>query len=267
MNRLISLLKAFWFVIALVLIVVLATGGYALGFRISGLGLAQVGTLVIRDMPQETYVFTDQAKRTVVNAKGEVHIKLTPGSHTVIVDAPGMQPWNELFEITSNTDSVLSPILAPEEFSAGLLLGEKKTEAINALWSLKLPTKTAPLSMANGCANVYVEGNRVLASANATSTCAVPDYLTCAPEGVATSGECPATIIFPASDIVTSVIPFPGRSDALIINAGKLSFILELDPRDPRFVAPVAKGSVRIAPATDSSLYMTNSTDYYEIPI
>ena len=46
-------------------------------------------------------------------------------------------------------------------------------------------------------------------------------------------------MVFPPADRLRAVTVFPGRDDALLISSGSLVHVLELDPRTPRFFAPL----------------------------
>ncbi len=63
-------------------------------------------------------------------------------------------------------------------------------------------------------------------------------------------------------------MPFPGRDDALVVWAGTALYVVELDPREPQFVAPVFKGAIKgAAPWSATSVVVTNGTEDVELPL
>jgi hypothetical protein len=65
-----------------------------------------------------------------------------------------------------------------------------------------------------------------------------------------------------------AVVPFPGRKDALIVAAGKTVFAIEIDPREPQFIAPIFKGSLTgLASWSATSIVVTNGTEVVELPL
>ncbi len=123
----------------------------------------------------------------------------------------------------------------------------------------KLPTLMAPLSL--GCAEVYVSNNRVIATAASTSpACATP------PDYLCSAGSCAPTIIYSPAAPLHSVIPFPGRTDALIVATGEWVYTIGLDPRTPQYFAPILQGlSPMVAPGPNGSLYVGDEKAVYGV--
>lgn len=266
MNKSIELLRRYWLVLLFLIIVLIGVGGYAYGYRISSSGIVRTGTLVLTEVGAGARVYTDQSRLTL-SVGGETRIELTPGTHTVIVDSPGMQPWNELFEIESGKETILAPLSIPVEVTARVLHGEERATAADAILAYLLPQKTAPLTLSGGCALVYVFENRVVADGTTTPSCVPPVFLECAAE-IASSGACPSTVIFPPNERLESVSKYPGRDDALVIAAGGQAYVVELDPRTPQFFAPILKGPrVRSAPWTDTSIVISDTKKVFELPL
>lgn len=266
MKKSIELLRRYWLVLVFLLIVLVGVGAYAYGYRVSSSGIVRTGTLVLTDVKAGARVYTDQSRLTL-STGGDTRIELTPGTHTVIVDSPGMQPWNELFEIVSGEETVLAPFSIPVEVTARVLHGEERAAAADAILSYALPQKTTPLSLSNGCALVYALDNRIVADATTTPSCLPPAFLSCEADAAA-SDTCPSTVIFPPNERLESVSKYPGRDDALVVAAGGQAYVVELDPRAPQFFAPIIKGSrVRGAPWTESSIVISDTKKVFELPL
>lgn len=264
MKKALEALRQYWLVLLFLLIVLLGVGAYAYGYRLSSLGLVRAGTLVLQGVPEGARIYTDQSRLTLASG-GDALIDLVPGNHTVIVDAPGMQPWNELVTIQPGAKTSHAPLLIPVEVVARVLHGEERTLAADAILAYPLPKKESSLSLFGGCARVYVFENRIVADATTTPSCTPPEFLQCATE---TDALCPSTVIFPPNERLESVSPYPGRDDALVVAAGSQAYVLELDPRAPQFFAPILKGvRVRGAPWTDQSIVISDTKKVFELPL
>ncbi len=267
LDRALVFLRQYSVVLIFIALVLIGVFSYAFGLRITGSGIVQTGALYMEGLPNGTAVYTDQSRLTMEKG-GKVRIDLLPGGHTVIVDAPNMQPWNELFTVQSGKNAVLSPLFVPKEPVLRQLGAEDLAKASTAILSYALPTKAAPLSLADGCAVVYVANNRILADAAVAENCTTPPYLLCpVEEGGERTEACPSsTVIFPPNEYIESVAPFPGRNDAIVVAAGSQAYVVELDPRAPQFFAPILKGPrVRSAPWNDTSVVITDTTKVYEL--
>lgn len=261
MDRYLAPLKKYWIALAAVLIVLLILLGHALGYRLAPGGLVLSGTLQVEGIPEDARVYLDESRLAAVEG-GVARATLRPGAHSVIVDIDGMQPWNELVELSSGVVSSLSPIQVPKDLVRTRVAPESVVSARALVRATKVPTEAAPLSLA--CVNVWVSGSRILAST--LEGCEAPAYLACE-ESAKVEGSCPATLIFAPSAPVRSVVPFPGRTDALVVAAGSLSYVVELDPREPQFFAPLIKAMVTLAPYTDHSLLLEEAGVLYELPL
>jgi hypothetical protein len=250
------LLKKYWVLFVILAFILLIIAGGAAGYRVGpGLKIEKNGTLSIYNLPEGTAVYTDERNRDYA-VKGQVKIPLLPGAHTVIVDEPGYQPWNELFTITAEEDTVLNPIEIPADVKASTLRGAEMSAAQVAIWSEKLPTKAKPLSIAGGCAYVYADRNDVIAEASTTATgCAIPDFLKAA------DGSYAPTVIYSAEQL-NDVLPYPNRGDALVVASGATLYAVEVDPRGPQFLRALAKGAASLHAGYDAAgtLYATDGT-------
>ena len=268
MEKGLILIRRYALVLVFLAIVLLGVGGYAFGYRFTGNGLIKSGTILITDVPQGTVVFADQSRLTTVTGSS-ARIDLAPGSHSIIVDAPGMQPWNELVEVSSDKDLLLAPVLVPVQSKVRVLSGDERAKAVTTLLEYALPTKASPLVLAGGCALVYASGNRIVAdSATSTTDCITPEFLLCDASVASSTGVCPSTVVFPPNERLESVSVFPGRDDALVIAAGGQAYVVELDPREPQFFAPILRGpKVKAAPWTDSSVVISDTQKVYELSL
>lgn len=269
MNSFLSALKAYWLLVLILVALGVVAGGYFAGYRLDGAGIAKVGTLTLTGLPEKTAIYIDAARR-VRAAGGEAVIPLTPGTHSVIVDSAGNDPWNEIVSITSAADTRIAPLLVSASIAKTSIVGADAQKAMALARATTLPTKAKPLTLVNGCALIYASGGRVIAEATTSPSCAaVPPYLSCAPASSENpSGTCAPTLIFTPSAALSAVIPFPGREDALIVWAGKLVYVVEIDPREPQFFAPIFRGAVTgIAPWSASSIAVTDGTQVVELPL
>jgi hypothetical protein len=264
MKATLSFAKNYWALLVVALALIVLAAGFFAGYRIGpGFTLVESGTVALRSMPPGTQVFLDLSRRHAVDAAGATSFRLSPGAHTIIVDAEGFQPWNELFQVQSATTTTLSPILVPVEVRAKELTGGEKTAAKALIFSTKLPSKDRPLVVADGCAAVYASANKIIAEATSTpgSSCAAPEFLC---EG----GACAPTFVYVPAETLRSIVPYPGREDALIVASGGLIYVIELDPREPQFFAPLFKGAFAAAASwSPISVAGTDGTSAFEIPL
>jgi hypothetical protein len=165
---------------------------------------------------------------------------LVPGSHSIIIDVKGNNPWSDTVNITPRTDTIVSPINVPVTVQRTLLQGADATKAQSVLAAYALPNAAKPLVLGGGCVDVTVENNRVLATMATSTSCAPMPYL-------CVGGTCATTVVFAPITPLHSVVPYPGRQDALIVSFGGNVAVLELNPLKPQFYAPLLQGGV--APA------------------
>ena len=226
--------KRHWLLFLVLLFVIALLLGYGAGFRPGpGLTIVRVGTLTVTDLPAGTTVFTDMASRGVSNG-GPFNVPLVPGTHTVIVSAPGDEPFERTVTITSNEATEVSAILVPQKPLPTILDGAEAAAAQALIAKSVLPTQGAPLSV--GCADVYVLDNRVVAApATTTPGCATP------PDYMCTNGSCAPTLVYAPTTPIHDVVHFPGRTDAVIVATGPSVNVVGLDPRYPQYFAPVVK--------------------------
>lgn len=254
--------------ILLIIIAILVLGAvfHFMGYRIDAAGFSRVGTLSMEGLPAGTALYIDESRR-VETANGLGSAQLSPGTHSVIVDAPGFQPWNERFEVASGETLRLSPLLVKDKVAARALEGEEAARALALIRASVAPSKASPLRLAGGCAAVYASGNRVLAEATTSPACAMPAYLSCSSVSEENpKGACATTIIRTDTGPVKAVVSYPGRDDAAIIVGENAVYALELDPREPQSYALLFKGpTIGVAPWSASSVVVSNGTLVFEL--
>ncbi|KND52062.1 MAG: hypothetical protein ABA06_02240 [Parcubacteria bacterium C7867-001] len=251
----------FAFLVALVVITIGSTVFLSAGYRIGpSLSIVKIGTLVIDDLKPGSSIFIDETE-SLTSTGGSESVTLLPGSHRIIVSQGTNQPWNELVTIVSDGTTHVRPIFVERHPKERVLDAKEAQRAFSLMWSTMLPTKEKPLTMAGGCASVYARQNRVIAEVASSTSCTVPEYL-------CQNGVCNPTIIFSANEEITSVLAFPKRDDALIIATKDRAFVLELDPRQPAFFAPLTHGdNVHVLPWTAQSIVVTTGNEAHEIPL
>ncbi len=258
----------YWILWLIVAILALGAGFHFAGYRFDQAGFTRVGTLTIEGLPDGSSLYIDESSQVIAFA-GVGTASLSSGSHSVIVDAPGYQPWNERFDVVSGETVKLRPILVKDKVAARQLQGEEATSAIALIRATAAPSKAAPLSLQGGCALTYVQGNRVLAEATTTAGCVPPAYLACAPVSAENpTGACATTIIRTETTPIKGLISYPGRDDAAIVVGDNSVYALELDPREPQSYALLFKGpTIGVAPWSETSFVISNGTLVFELSL
>jgi hypothetical protein len=259
-----SLLKSHWIVVLLIALIMVLLGGiYTLGYRVGpGLSILRTHTLTINHIASGTVVYADLTPRGT--SKGtSISIELTAGNHTILVSADGYQPWENLVTVPegagTSVDALLIPV--PEQIQPQELLGTAEALERASLEQSVLPRESAPLALLSGCANIFVSGNKVLAEAATTTPgCSLPSYFSTSADALA------RVIIFSPIDTVHSVVPYPGRTDALVVSVGPQIYALSLDPRIPRAFAPLIKGTAPVlSEGPDGTLYISDDGHMYSL--
>ncbi len=248
-TRSVAYIRRHALLLGIALLFVLLCIGYALGYRPGpSLTFVRVGTLVLTNVPVGGTVYADETKRTVSTGK-DIRLTLVPGSHSIIIDVKGNNPWSDTVNIAPRTDTTVSPINVPLTVQRTLLQGADAMKAQSAIAAYALPSDAKPLAMAGGCVNVSVANNRVLATMATSTSCTPVPYL-------CVGGSCATTVVFAPVTPLRSVLPYPGREDALIVAYGTNVAVLELNPLKPQFFAPLLQGGVApvIAPWDASSI-------------
>jgi hypothetical protein len=264
MNSFFSRIRAIWkrhaFLVLFILFVALLSTGYALGYRPgAGFTFVRTGTLVLTGLPTGATVYADETKRATAKS-GDVRLSLVPGSHTIIVDAAGNNPWNELVNIDSQAETSVAPLIVPLKVTRTFIPEADRAAAEAKIAGYALPSDQHPLVMAGGCANVMVSENRIVAAAATTTGCVPPPYL-------CVGGTCATTVVFCTRATQHYVLPFPGRNDTLIVAYGDTLAVLELNPLKPQFFAPLIQGGVApvAAPYDDKHIVVHDDTSTFEI--
>jgi hypothetical protein len=224
-------------VILVVLFVALLAMGYLLGYRPGpSFTFVRAGTLVLSNVPTGASVYADETKRAVGHG-GDVRIALVPGTHSIIVDAKGNNPWSDAILVDAAKETIVHPILIPLVVQRQNIPVDDRSRASAALAAYVLPDAKHPLALEGGCATVYVEDNRLVADATTTAPgCSTPPSYLCV------GGTCATTVLFAPRTELRSVLPFPGRQDAVIVAYGNTLAVLELNPLSPQYFAPLLVG-------------------------
>lgn len=267
MERGVQILKKYWFLAILLGIALVFSILFFLDYRIGPGGVvAKSGTVVLTGVPLGSTLYLDTIRNQTI-AREETVLRLFPSAHELVVDVEGYQPWNELVYVGSGEEQRISPLLVPEVLKEKLIEESRIQEASQILSKQTLPTREKHLLVSNECVRVYVSGNRIVGERTEKEGCGTVPYL-CTDEGIAEYGACLPTIIFEPQETLTNFIPYPNRDDALIVASGNLVYVIELDPREPRFFAPLARSpKVRIAPWSDTSIIITSTNGPRELPL
>ena len=239
-------MKQQWILAVLVILILALLGGiYSLGYRIGpGLSILKTHTLTINGLAPGTQVFADLTSRGIAK-QHSFSIELTPGSHSILANVDGYQPWEGLVTVPENTNASVYAFLIPKTVAPKELLGADALRAQKLIDAAELPTASTTLSLLGGCAEAFVLNNRLLAESTAGTSCAPAPYLE------ATEGTSTPTIIFSPVDTIRSVVLYPGRSDAFVITAGTQVYALGLDPRSPQAFSKLISG---VAPVLTEEL-------------
>ncbi len=257
-------MKHWWPLITLASVLVAAMAAlYIAGYRIGpSITLIKTRTLTVTGLSDGAAVFADYAPRG--ESKGNtLSIELVPGPHTILVTAQNYAAWTGLVTVPKGTDSSIAALLVPKAVSGTLLSGEAAHAARTLIDHATLPTEAQPLSMANGCALVFVsaENNTVVAAPTTTPACTPPSYL-CA------SGTCEKTLIFTPPSRPSALFAYPGRQDALLVLIGQDLYALSLDPREPRTFTRVLHGiDPRAAVEPDGTIVVADQSSVYTLSL
>lgn len=252
-------LKRYGLLWVVILLLAALLGGYTAGYRVGpGLSIVKAGTLVIPNLPANTSIYVDSKLRSVVRDGGEYHTRLVPGTHAVIVDALNMTPWHEAVTLAADGATTVSPVLIATSPSGTILKGPERDAALAAIAGTKIPTELAPLRA--GCTDVYVSQNRLIGRL-APGCTPVPAYL-------CEAGECAATVLLEPVDTITSVVLYPERTDTLLFTVGDWIYVLDIDPREPRFFTPyLRRNAPLLGPATAEGILIRDEKHVYQFTI
>ena len=252
--------KHLFLTVVLILVLLIAVP-YLLGFRIGpGLKLERVGTLDLVNVPAQASIIIDQNFTRTTKKPGDATYELMNGSHSVIVSVPGDYPWSALTPISSHNTFKVTPLLISEHPNITPLSGTEKDTATNVIASSTLPSRTSPLLLANGCANVYVANNQIIAEAKNAPGCTPPPYL------CDTVTSCSPTVVFSPISPLRGVARFPGRQDALVVEFNDVIYAIDLDPRAPQFFAPILGATnPNMGTLPDGTIVVQNDTAVFRI--
>lgn len=252
-------LKRYGLLWVVILLVVTLLGGYAAGYRVGpGLSIVKAGTLVIQNLPVDTSIYVDSKLRSVVRDGGEYRTRLIPGTHTVIVDVLNMTPWHEAVTLRANEATTITPVLIAHSPSGTILKDTERASALASIAATRIPTELTPLKA--GCTDVYVSQNRLIGRLAPGCTPA-PDYL-------CEAGECAATVLLEPVDTITSAVLYPERTDTVLFTIGDWIYVMDIDPREPRFFTPyLRRDSPLLGPATQEGILIKDEKNVYRFTI
>ena len=257
-----SFVKAHFFVTAFVALLIFLTIGYWAGYRPGpSLTFVRTGTLVVQGLPQGAVVYVDETRRGVSTGQ-DMKLPLVPGNHSVIVDSGvAIFPWSDLVAIEASKKTVASPLLVLKETKKTMLSATDTVAVKTLLRNYSLPTTQAPISFSGGCVTVAVAENQILAVGSTSANCLPPAYL-------CTETSCLPTVIFSSPQKIHSVLPYPGREDALLVSYGGTVAVIELNPLEPQFRAPLYVGnSATVLPWSENSFAIVDETRAYQISL
>jgi len=263
MDTVLPFLKKYWTLLIACLLLGFIIALTLSGFRIGpGPSFVRLGTLSVTNLPEGSTAYIDIV-RALPLEDGTITASLMPGLHTIIIETPGNQPWSELFTVPSASSTSLHPILVPVSVKSERIAGADYAHANTQVWQTLLPSRSRPIIVANGCAEVYVSGNLIVANASSThGTQCVPPAFLC------DGDTCNATVVYETPDAPRSVLKHPTREDALIVASGGLLYLLELDPREPQFTAPLYKSAfVKAGLWDETSVVVSDGTSIFVIDI
>lgn len=251
-------IRRWWPALVLVLFFLILGGGYAAGYRLGpGLALERLSTLTITDLPQGTTLYLDE-KAQKVPAQGALMLRVLPRDHSILALADGYWPWVAIISVPQGGLMARS-LLIPRSPTVTILAGSARTAAARALSATKLPPETAPLTLPESCIRLYVANNAVIGEPS--EGCTPPPFL-------CDDSSCGPTIILSSTEKIASVLPYPGRTDALLVVAGSHVYGLALDPRTPRALAPVLTGNApQIAALGDGTVVGKDGSTIFSLTL
>lgn len=263
MKAFLSTLKSYWLLILFLVLTIGLCVGYMFGYRLDQGGITRAGTLEITGVPVGSSLYIDAARVIPVTGP-KTSLSLTPGTHSIIVQTQKYLPWNEIFTITQATTTHLVPILLTEKPRGKALAGAEASAALERIRMSTIPTEQAPLIVADGCARVYLSGTHIVSERATTTPCTNPPPYLCN----ADTDTCAPVIVYSPKGPIRSIIPFPGRQDALVVSAGNLVYVVELDPRAPQYFSTIFKGpTIGVIPGASSTVIVSNGTQVVEVSL
>jgi len=261
-------MKSHWTLTVLIALILALLGGvYLAGYRVGpGLSLVKTRELTINDLYPGTTIYADLTPRgTVASSSSSFSLTLTPGQHSILVNAGGYNPWEGLVTVPEDADVRVSAFLipiVPETVKPVELAGTDATNALKTISATQLPTEASPLSLLGGCASVYVSSNRVLAVGTTSPACAAVPYLS------VSEGSSTPTVIFSPVDTMRSVVAYPERSDALVVAVGTQIYAIALDPRTPQTFAKLISGAApMLAEGSDGTVVIEDAGHAYSLKL
>lgn len=218
------------------------------GWRLDGFGIVRGQEIIITDLPDESVVYLNSIR--LGETSGNTHtIRVSPGTHTIIVESPNRWPWHEEVLVSKEHGVTIRAFLSSVAVS-GEVLAEGTDEyrhAQEVLQKTSLPSMNTPLEDATLPYHFFVEDNAIIAeSVEGTSL----------PSSWCLDAPCARAVIYEPIETIRSLTFFPKRNDHFLVGFRSSIVALEIDPRAPRTYQPILEGSEpRIARDTHDTIY------------
>ena len=237
-----------WLGIFLLLLIIIS-GGYALGFRLGGKYLiGKVGVVSMTIPTQNTSIYIDESNKiTTSKINEEVKTEVSPGEHTFIVSGNGYFPWKKSIDVANGAKVSLSPIFVSTNTS-GLLIGQSDPEyqkIINSISKNIVPTKTSPKISNDGTTSVWVEDGAIVAKV-------VNDI----------------HVVIEPQTIIRNVDFYKDRSDAVIFSTSDSVYVIEISKEGTQNFIPIYKGTSPAFVTVDTnSIYVSDEKSLMQVAI
>lgn len=194
---------------------------FTLGFRITnGLSVVYAPRITITDVPQKAVLFVDNKKTATSGTKHTIVARISPGDHSLVVGAPNYNPWVELISVTQEPQT-LRAIMTLRSID-GTVLTKKDPE-----WKTATKLLAAPYTLPNKNLPLQLGTNTVIA--NETHVAVIEN------------GK-EKVIFTPVEGNISSVLPFPGRDDVVVVVSGPTVYLVEIDTKKPQTINTLLNG-------------------------
>lgn len=229
-------------------VLVVAVSFYVLGWRFDGFGIVRGQVVTITDLPPNAVVYLNNIR--LGEAGGEIKtLRVTPGTHTIIVEAGNRWPWQEEIVVSKESGVTVRAFLTSIAVSGDVLSEgtDEYREAQEVLRTNSLPTKINPLTHADSSFVIFLRENTIVAAS--VDSRPLPAHW-CA------EAPCTEAVIFEPIQTIRSLAFYPHRPDHLLIGYSTSIVALEIDPKNPRTFQPILEGSSpQFAESKDGTIY------------
>src|SRR3989344_956900 len=235
-------------------------------YHLSGYRLIKGGTLVIENIPTETFIYIDKFQKSSGGSKDKFIKNLSAGSHNVAVAKVGYWPYFKDIEIKSGDTYKLNFFVVPQSASGVYIdVQDPKYQEIKNLFGKNiLPSEESPLVSDDGLVAISIKDNKIFA--NWLGDQNEKPYYFCFPESLE---DCTKTSIVSFDPITTirNVTFYKGRNDSLLIAVLNGVFVLEIDPYGTQNFQPLFEGVEPNFRATDEGLYVLDQNNLALLPV